>query len=93
MEFFVSKLQDHSTNLKTSNITLSKRDKFVNFAEKRTINAIRAIRTIGKLGNPNAYEYSEDDVKKIARALTAEIDAMRNRMTSNKGDDGVSFKL
>lgn len=46
-----------------------KRTKFVELAERRTANAIRSIRVIGKLGNPFAYEYDERDVKKIVNAL------------------------
>lgn len=76
-----------------SEARLSKRDKFVELAEKRTVNAIKAIRIIGKLGNRNAYEYSEDDVKKIIRALNDEIDAMKRRMTNTGRSDSVNFKL
>ena len=70
-----------------------KRKKFVNLAERRTINAIRAIRTIGKLGNLNAYEYTDADVTKIAKALGSEIEAMKNRMKSKNSPNDVDFKL
>ena len=71
----------------------AKRQKFKKLAEKRTTNAIKAIRIIGKLGNPNAYEYGDADVRKIAKALTDEIEAMKTRMTSTKPSDDVAFKL
>ena len=71
----------------------AKRQKFKKLAEKRTTNAIKAIRIIGKLGNPNAYEYDGADVRKIAKALTDEIEAMKTRMTSTKPSDDVAFKL
>ena len=70
-----------------------RRQKFVKLAEGRTVNAIKAIRTIGKLGNPNAYEYDEDDVKKIAKALIDEIEAMKTRMRSTRRSELVDFKL
>ncbi len=70
-----------------------KRDKFVSLAEKRTVNAIRAIRTIGKLGNPNAYKYAESDVRKIAKALGDEVEAMKKRMKTTRSRDEVIFKL
>lgn len=70
-----------------------KRAKFVEIAEKRTVNAIRAIRVIGKLGNKSAYEYDDADVKKIISALSKEIDALKARL-SQKGSKGeVEFKL
>ncbi len=71
----------------------SKREKFVKLAESRTVNAIKAIRTIGKLGNRNAYEYGEADVKKIVKALTNEIEEMKTRLTGTKPSDEVDFKL
>lgn len=71
----------------------SKREKFVKLAESRTITAIKAIRIIGKLGNRNAYEYDDSDVKKIIKALNDEIEAMKTRMMSTKASDGVDFKL
>ena len=71
----------------------SKREKFVKLAENRTVNAMKAIRIIGKLGNRHAYEYGDSDVKKIVKALTDEIEAMKNRMSSTKSSDGVDFKL
>lgn len=71
----------------------SKREKFVKLAESRTANAIKAIRTIGKLGNRNAYDYDDADVRKIVKALNNEIEALRNRMKATKSSDGVDFKL
>jgi ribosomal protein L7/L12 len=70
-----------------------RREKFVELAESRTRTAIKAIRTIAKLGNKNAYEYTETDVKKIAGALNREIEALRARMTSSGGKESVDFKL
>ena len=48
---------------------------------------------IAKLGNKNAYEYTEADVKKIAGALTREIEVLKTRMLSTGGKDVVDFKL
>lgn len=70
-----------------------KRDKFVELAEKRTRNALRAIRIIGKLGNKNAYEYTEGDVKKIVSALNREVEAMKNRMSASGGKENIDFSL
>ncbi len=71
----------------------AKRDKFVELAENRTKNAIKAIRVIAKLGNKSAYDYTEADVKKIANALSKEIDALKARMLSTGGKEAVDFKL
>jgi ribosomal protein L7/L12 len=71
----------------------AKRQKFVELAEKRTINAIKAIRVIGKLGNKNAYQFDDNDVKEIVRALNKELDALRARMSTTGGKESVEFKL
>ena len=71
----------------------TKREKFVELAQNRTKNAIKAIRVIAKLGNKNAYEFTESDVNKIAKALTREIELMKTRMSSNGGKESVEFTL
>jgi ribosomal protein L7/L12 len=78
---------------KTARKVNEKRDKFVNIAENRTRNAIKAIRVIAKLGNKNAYEYTEADVKKIAGALNREVEALKARMMSSGGKESVDFTL
>jgi hypothetical protein len=71
----------------------ARRQKFVELAESRTRNAIKAIRVIAKLGNRNAYDYSDVDVHKIAKALSREIDALKARMLSTGGKESVEFTL
>jgi ribosomal protein L7/L12 len=72
---------------------VNKRDKFVELATSRTRTAIKAIRIIGKLGNKNAYDYSDSDVRKIVSALAKEIEAMKARMSHSGGKDVVDFEL
>ena len=80
-------------NRETSSGASPKREKFVKLAESRTSSAIKAIRIIGKLGNHNAYEYGDADVRKIVKALSDEVEALKNRMKTTKPSDGVDFKL
>lgn len=74
-------------------LSSEKREKFVQLAESRTINAIRAIRVIGKLGNKSHYQYDEADVKKIVSTLNKEVEALKARMTEQGGRVAVEFKL
>ena len=71
----------------------AKRERFVRLAESRTSNAIRSIRTIGKLGNKAQYEFDESDIRKIAGALAKEVEAMKARMGDRGAKDVVEFKL
>ncbi len=70
-----------------------RREKFVDLAQKRTVSAIKAIRVISKLGNKSAYDYTDEDVRKIVKALTDEIETLKNRMKGTKRSDDVEFKL
>jgi ribosomal protein L7/L12 len=81
------------TEAKSLHLKEIKRKKFVELAESRTVNAIRAIRIIAKLGNKNAYDFDDSDVHKIVRALSREIEALKARMTSAGGKETVDFKL
>ncbi len=71
----------------------NKREKFVELAQKRTINAIKAIRVIGKLGNRSAYDYTDTDVNKIIRGLNDEIEALRSRLKRSGRSETIEFKL
>ena len=65
-----------------------KRAKFVELATNRVNRAIKDLRLIGNLSNRSAYEYSDDDVKKITRSLQRELDSMKTRLEgSGRGGD------
>ena len=81
------------TNAATSQPGTAKREKFVELAERRTVNAIKAIRVIGKLGNRSHYDFDEADVRKIIQALTKELDGLRSRMLTRGARDTIDFKL
>ena len=76
-----------------SKVSSEKREKFVKLAESRTVNAISAIRVIGKLGNKSHYDYTEADVKKIINVLSKEVDALKARLGDQSGKATVEFKL
>jgi hypothetical protein len=70
-----------------------RRAKFVRIAEKRVGNAIRAIRLIGNLSNRSAYQFEDSDVKKIASALSREVEGMQRRFTDTPAKNKIEFKL
>ncbi len=70
-----------------------KREKFIRLAEQRVNRALREIRLIGNLSNRSAYSSTEEDLKKIFRALQKELDAARARFESPEGGSGSSFRL
>lgn len=70
------------------------RGKFVDLANSRVNKAIKAIHLIGNLSNRSNYDYTEEDVNKIFRALNDELAACKRRfeLASKKAPDSV-FKL
>lgn len=69
------------------------RQKFVELAEKRVTRAIRDIRLVGNLSNRSNYRYSDDDVRRIHRALREALDEMKARFDRRGDERAVVFKL
>lgn len=56
-----------------------KREAFVRLATKRTNAVIERLRILGNCSNPYAYEYTEDDVKRVFTAIEREVRETRAR--------------
>ena len=70
-----------------------KREKFVKLAEGRTRTALDAIRKIGNLSNKRAYEFDDQDVKKIIKALRDATSELERKFNSSSPGDAEAFKL
>lgn len=71
----------------------SKKNKFIELAEKRVNNALKQIQLIGNLSNKRNYHYSESDYKKIFKAIDNEVKIMKQRFLSSDNNDDAKFKL
>lgn len=70
------------------------RNKFVALANNRVHKALKSIQLIGNLSNRSNYDYTDDDVSKIFRALQEEINACRKRFEmASKGKVAPKFVL
>lgn len=76
-----------------SEIGGKKHTKFRELAEKRTNNALDAIRKIGNLSNRSVYEWEADEVKKIIKALKSAVSDIEGRFTSPEGKEDAKFEL
>jgi hypothetical protein len=74
-------------------VPTSKRQKFVELANRRVNNALKAISLIGMLSNRSAYEYSKDDAAKIFKALDEASASIRQRFETKKPEQGAGFHL
>lgn len=70
-----------------------KRESFVRLAEARMNRALKDIRLIGNLSNKSAYSYTEEDVKKMFRALQREIESSRSKFGDGDSSGSGDFKL
>ena len=70
-----------------------KRKKFVELAGARVTRAIGQIRLVGNLSNRSAYEFGEEDVRKIFRALQKELDSAKSRFGGEGTKRDTEFTL
>ena len=65
----------------------SKKDTFRRLATKRTNAVIERIRILGHCANPWQYEYSEEDIRKIFRAIDSELRAVKAKFRNSTKSD------
>lgn len=70
-----------------------KRAKFVELANKRVNKAIAQLRLVGNLSNKSAYEFTDEDARKIVKALQKEVEAIKAKFSNEAGSDGTEFQL
>jgi len=69
------------------------RKKFVELATKRVRRAIKDIRLIGNLSNRSNYVYTDEDVRKIFKTLTSEVNTMKGRFDRKGAGEDIDFDL
>jgi hypothetical protein len=62
----------------------SKREAFIRLAQKRTNAVITRIRVLSNCANPYAYDYSEDDVRRIFKAIDDELRTAKNKFVQRE---------
>jgi len=70
------------------------REKFVRLATKRVNGAIKEMNLIGNLSNKSNYDYTDEDVAKIFKALQGELNSCKKRFDmASKPDGKGAFSL
>lgn len=70
-----------------------RRAKFVKLAESRVNRAIKDIKLIGNLSNRSAYESTDEDIRRIFRALQKELDIAKGRFSQGDRSGGGEFRI
>lgn len=61
----------------------SKREAFRRLATRRTNAVIERLRILGHCANPWQYEYSEEDIKKIFKAIDTELRTVKAKFQNS----------
>lgn len=70
-----------------------KSDKFIELANKRVNRAIKDIELIGNLANRSNYVYTDEQAKKILKALQQEIDLLKQAFLTPSESQKSEFSL
>ena len=62
----------------------TKAERFIRLAEYRMGKTVKDIKQLAQLANNNNYEWTEDQAKKIIRALDAEVQALEEALKGVK---------
>jgi hypothetical protein len=71
----------------------AKREKFVELAEARVNKTLKQLQLVGNLSNRSAYEFDQNDVRKIFAALQKGLDAAKSRFSPGADLTGGDFHL
>lgn len=74
-------------------MTRNKAEKFVELANKRVNKALKDIKLVGNLANRQNYDFTEDQAKKIVKALQQEIDIVKQNFQNTDSAGQNEFKL
>lgn len=70
-----------------------KNERFKRIASKRVDNIIKNIRSLSNCSNTNNYQYSEEDVNKMTRAIKDEVKVMETLFRKNLGNKKDTFNF
>lgn len=70
-----------------------KAEKFIELANKRVNRAIKDIKLVANLSNRQNYQYTEEQAKKIIKALQYEVDLVKQSYLASDDDNQSLFKI
>ena len=70
-----------------------KSSKFVELANRRVNKAMKNLQLVGNLANRQNYEYSEEQARKIIKALQNELDTVKQSFLGAVDEAPREFKL
>lgn len=65
----------------------SKHDAFRRLASQRTTAVLERLRILGNCANPQLYEYTEEEVRRVFRAIREELRAVETKFKNSRKPD------
>ena len=73
--------------------TRNKAEKFIELANKRVNKALKDLQLVGNLSNRQNYDFTEEQAKRIVKALQQEVDTIKQNFQSTAEVGRNDFKL
>lgn len=70
-----------------------KKDRFKRVASRRVDNILKGIRSLSKCSNTNNYEYNEEDLNKMLKAIREELKTMETIYKKNLSKNTDTFNF
>jgi len=70
-----------------------KKDRFKRVASRRVDNILKGIRSLSKCSNTNNYEYNQEDLNKMIRAIRDELKTMETIYKKNLSKNTDTFNF
>lgn len=70
-----------------------KKDRFKRVASRRVENILQGIRSLSKCSNLNNYEYDDEDLDKMIRAIKVELKSMETLYKKGLAKNAESFNF
>lgn len=71
----------------------SKHDKFIRLAEARTNKIIDTLKLLGNCSNTSIYEYTQDEVEEVFKAIEQELHEAKKKFTKPEPEKTSRFSL
>lgn len=73
--------------------TRNKAEKFIELANKRVNKALKDLQLVGNLSNRQNYDFTEEQAKRIVKALQQEVDTIKQNFQNTAEVGRNDFKL
>ena len=70
-----------------------KKERFINVAGRRVQKVLDDLESLSKCANKNTYEYSDEDVKKLLKAINEKVLVLKASFSANSKTDKQTFEF